>query len=109
MSVPIRENGSVIGTLNGAIHQSNASFFPSLARQTDESQAIAVSTDDRTLYDSGNSFDGAITGSDEMEATGWTVTVSQDRSAVVESTTHLIVNQLFPLIIAFATLFGIVA
>ena len=109
VSVPVRENGSVVGTLNAAIHLSDASFFSSIAGQTDGTQSIAVTTGERTLYESGGDFDDPITGTAEMETTGWTVTASRDRSAVVENTSSLVVNQFLPLVVAFVSLFGVIA
>ncbi|NHN49617.1 HAMP domain-containing histidine kinase [Halostella sp. JP-L12] len=109
VSVPVRENGSVVGSLNAAIHLSNASFFSSIAGRTDETQSIAVAAGERTLYDSGGDFDDPVTGTARMDATGWTVTVSQDRAAVAEGVRSLVVQQLAPIVVAFATLFGVVA
>ncbi|WP_121822333.1 cache domain-containing sensor histidine kinase [Halostella salina] len=108
LSVPIRENGSVVGTLNAAIHLSNASFFASLP-VADEETSVVVAADDRTLYRSSRMSGEFVVGHTTMETTGWNVSVGRDRATVLSDVRRLLYGQFLPTGVAFFLLFAFVA
>ena len=85
ISTPVRENGTVVGTFNGALHVRNASlFYPSntsLGRQ----QRVTVRSESFRLFSDGrpvsqNTSD-ILAANATVPSTGWTVTVGTDRAA----------------------------
>ncbi len=109
LSVPIRENGTVAGTLNAAIYLSNASFFASLPAADEGDRTVTVTADGRTLYRSDPPADETVTGTATMAATGWEVTVDRDRAAVLDSVRRLLYGQTLPTGAVFLLLVACVA
>jgi len=108
LSVPIRENGSVVGTLNAAIHLSNASFFASLPVAGEEN-SVLITADDRPLFRSSRMSGEVVVGNTTMETTGWRVSVGRDRAVVLDDVRRLFYGQFLPTGVAFFLLFAFVA
>ncbi|MFC7075951.1 sensor histidine kinase [Haloarcula halophila] len=85
ISAPIRQQGTVVGTLNGAFHLTATNFFESSTTLLPPEQALTVrSVDDTRLYSDPPPSGERFTATAPVDRTGWTVTVAVDRAAVAQ-------------------------
>ncbi|WP_128224937.1 PAS domain-containing protein [Halobacteriaceae archaeon SHR40] len=107
VSVPIERDGTVVGTLNAALHLQDGSFFESIDPEADSDLAVRVSGANEILYEEGN-WDGTslITASAEKTTTGWTVTVARPESAVGGQAQTVTMLQIGAVVLVIGTLLG---
>jgi PAS domain S-box-containing protein len=75
VSTPIRVGGEVVGTLNGALHLSDGSFFEALPVVEDADHEVRISAGNQRLYASGPvDRRDLATATATINSTGWTVT-----------------------------------
>ncbi|MXR51143.1 PAS domain-containing protein [Halovenus sp. WSH3] len=79
VSAPITRDGEPVGTLNGALHIRDGSFFETLTLTEDTDYEFAIRTADQQLYASASMPDasGGPTASATVDSTGWTVTTTR--------------------------------
>ena len=81
LSAPIFEDGEVKGVLAGAIFLDGQTVFDALPPLDTSGQTVSVTTaEELTLHGGERRFAAAVTASATVESTGWTVTVSEDRT-----------------------------
>lgn len=90
VSTPVREDGEIVGTLNGALHLEDGTFFESLSVFDRMDSKLRITAGDQHLYASGSFAEStAYTSADAtVDSTGWTVTAarpdsSSDRARIV--------------------------
>ncbi|MFW6434883.1 MAG: PAS domain S-box protein, partial [Halovenus sp.] len=107
ISVPIERNGTVVGTLNAAMHLQDGAFFESIDPEDDSDLAVRVSAADQTLYETGTwDSTSLITASAEKTTTGWTVTVARPESAVGGQAQTATALQIGAVVLVIGTLLG---
>jgi PAS domain S-box-containing protein len=93
ISTPITDDGEIVGTLNGALHLRDGTFFDSLSVLTDTDSELEVATDGRQLYasNSGDQDGNHRTATATVDSTDWTVRAVQrdSRSAQARLLTGL--------------------
>lgn len=79
VSAPITGDGEVVGTLNGALHLRDGTFFESLSALEDSDSELRITAGDRQLYasDSFAERGGQTTAEATVESTGWGVTAAR--------------------------------
>ena len=84
ISTPIRENGTMVGTLNAALHLRRGSTWRNVASTVDSHYGITVRTGPgETMYARApDPNTELIEGTARVEATGWTVAVTGSRTLV---------------------------
>lgn len=85
ISAPIIENGTVVGTFNGALHARNTSLFRPSSVPLGADQQLVVRSDEFLLFSGNRSTttdSGVLTGNATVSATGWSVVVEMDRTAL---------------------------
>ncbi|MCL9813747.1 sensor histidine kinase [Natranaeroarchaeum aerophilus] len=93
LSVPIYDDGEVVGTLNAALYLDGAFFESAVSRQDTAETAVSVSSVNQTLFERQERFDTTISGSAIVPSTGWVVTVDHRESAVTEQIHQLALVQ----------------
>ncbi|ELY49543.1 sensor histidine kinase [Natronolimnohabitans innermongolicus] len=91
-SVPLFDDGEVVGALNAAYHLEETDFFDAIDRGT-EHDAVTVTAGGETVYTSAAAFDDSTTQNATLETTGWMVTAHRDRAVIDEQLNRLIVFQ----------------
>ena len=81
-AAPIFERGAVKGVLAGAIYLDTRTTFDALPPLDTSRQTVTVVDDGAELHGGDRRFESSVEGVATVESTGWTVTVSQDRSAL---------------------------
>lgn len=92
VSAPIRSDGEIVGTLNGAFYLSGSALLGSVERLGDDTD-VRITAGDRTLYDGPEEFESRVRGRERVDATGWVVTVERRQSAVTAQVRRLAVVQ----------------
>lgn len=105
LSVPIYEDGEVVGTLNAALYL-DGGFFASAIGPQDEEMYIAVTAGTETLFEGRPGFDAAISSSATVQSTGWEVTVDRQAAAVTEQIQRLALVQVALTLVLFAAVGG---
>ena len=83
LSAPVRDgNGTVVGTLNGALHLKQSSVFAHLSEVVGPHQALRIHSRNYTLYASSNPLSSYMVANASVEAADWTLKVTQDRESV---------------------------
>lgn len=82
VSTPVRRDGRVVGTFNGAIHLRRTSVFTSLSRSLKEGQSLLVRRNGRPVYRQGAAPESFLVVIDEVEGSNWSVVVGQSRASV---------------------------
>jgi signal transduction histidine kinase len=86
ISVPVRENGTVVATFNGALHVRNSSLFRPTSSAPDRQQLATVRSGSALLFSSGpplsHDTSDFLTANATVPSTGWTVTVGTDRATL---------------------------
>jgi hypothetical protein len=107
VSVPIEREGTVVGTLNAALHLQDGAFFESIDPEADSELAVRVSGANATIYEKGNWNDTSLlTASAEKTRTGWTVTVARPDSAVGGQAQTATALQIGAVVLVIGTLLG---
>ncbi|MEY7847726.1 ATP-binding protein [Natrarchaeobius sp. A-rgal3] len=83
VSTPIRTDGEVVGSLNGAYHLDDERLFEPLVE--DDEGAMTVEADGETVFTNVDHAEETIDGEAAVETVDWTVTAHQQRSAVTGS------------------------
>ncbi|MDG5776251.1 cache domain-containing protein [Haloarculaceae archaeon H-GB2-1] len=84
ISAPIRRNGTVVGTLNGAFHLTSQSFFNSSRTLLEPEQSMAVVAGNETLYGEPLTSETLLRRQSTIPSTGWTVTVAEPRATAMQ-------------------------
>jgi len=86
ISAPIRDNGTIVGAFNGALHLRNTSLFRPSETPRDSSQRLTVTSGNDTLFSGGSPLSedaaGYLTATSTVNQTGWTVVVGTDRAVL---------------------------
>jgi signal transduction histidine kinase len=83
ISAPIRDDGRIVGTLNGAFHLTATNFFASSTTLLPPEQSLTVrSVEGSQLYSDSLPAGDRLTAQAAVDRTDWTVTVTVDRAAV---------------------------
>jgi len=93
VSAPIRSDGEIVGTLNGAFYLSGSALFAPIERQSNYDTQIRVTEDGEALYADEEAIDSPVDGRAIVHTTGWTVTVDRRRSTVTAQIRRLAVAQ----------------
>jgi signal transduction histidine kinase len=107
ISTPIRRDGEVVGTLNGAFHVSEAPIFESVARSISDSERMVVyaGSGDRIYAGSGDTAEDPFVANTTLRRTDWVVSVRQNRAAtraLLQRTTYIQFGSLALVILSFA-------
>jgi len=94
ISAPIRRDGRIVGTLNGAFHLSDGVIFESVAASLGETKGVTIRAHDGTvIYHSAPTPETDLTVANAtLQETGWTVSVRESRSVIrstIQRTTTL--------------------
>ena len=94
ISAPIRRDGRIVGTLNGAFHLSEGTFFESIAASLGGTKGVTVRAHDGTvIYDREPTPARDLTAANAtLRETDWTVNVRESRSVIrptIQRTTTL--------------------
>lgn len=82
VSTPIRDDGEIIGTLNGALHLGNGTFFESLSVLEEANSDLRITAGNERLYASESFIEGTAPSADAtVDSTGWIVTAAQQDTA----------------------------
>ncbi|MEA5386081.1 sensor histidine kinase [Haloarculaceae archaeon H-GB11] len=84
ISAPIRRDGTVVGTLNGAFHLTSQSFFNSSRTLLEPEQSMAVVAGNETLYGEPLTSETLLRRQSTIPSTGWTVTVAEPRATAMQ-------------------------
>ncbi|MFC7074662.1 cache domain-containing protein [Halovenus rubra] len=103
MSTPIRINGSIQGTLNGAYHIEKANLFDILVNE-DNATATTVEAGGKGLYSTVGEQEETISTSVELKTVNWTLTAHYDRAVVEQSVRRLAIFQGVLGLVLFGTL-----
>ncbi len=93
VSAPIRSDGEIVGTLNGAFHLSESALFDPIESQSGPDTQIRITSDGETLYAGDEAIDSQVDGRAIVHTTGWTVTVDRRQSTVTAQIRRLAVAQ----------------
>lgn len=93
VSAPIRSDGEIVGTLNGAFHLSDSALFDPIEEQSAPDTDVRIAADGETLYADDEAIDSPVRGRATVDATGWTVTVERRQSTVTAQIRRLAVAQ----------------
>ncbi|MFC6730213.1 cache domain-containing protein, partial [Natronoarchaeum mannanilyticum] len=93
VSAPIRSDGEIVGTLNGAFHLSGSALFDPIEGQSDPDTQVRIVNDGTTLYAGDEAIDSTVDGRAIVHTTGWTVTVDRRQSSVTAQVRRLAVAQ----------------
>jgi|GEM_PF-206328 len=109
VSAPIRSDGEIVGTLNGAFHLSGSALFDPIEGQSDPDTQIRIASDGETLYAGEEAIDSPVDGRAIVHITGWTVTVDRRQSTVTAQIRRLAIAQAVAGIVMLGavTLFGL--
>lgn len=107
ISAPIRDDGEIVGTINGAYHLEETDFFDPL--RGDDRRATTVEAGGETLFSDAERFDETITATATVETVGWTVIAHQDRTAVSMTMIRLAIVQIVSglALLGSVTVFGV--
>jgi signal transduction histidine kinase len=105
-STPIFEGGEVTGVLAGAIYLDSQTVFDALPPLETSSQTVRVVGNGMELHEGDRQFAASIEASATVDATGWTVTVVRDRSALDARLRRLGLFQIGQLGIVFLLMAG---
>lgn len=94
LSVPIHDDGEIVGTLNAALYIDGAFFASAVGTEATGETAVVVTGSGETLFEQREPYAEAISGSATVPTTGWVVTVDQQESAVTEQIQQLAIVQL---------------
>ena len=98
ISVPLYDDGEVVGTVNAAYHLTETVFFDALS-SVDERTGITITQDERILYAQNDHLGETIDRQADLETVDWTVTVHHDQQLLLETLDRL---QTFQIIVALA-------
>ncbi|MWV39717.1 ATP-binding protein [Natrialba sp. INN-245] len=91
VSTPIREDGEIVGSLNGAYHIDDERLFEPIAE--DDQGAITVEADGETVFTNADHLDETIEDEAMVGTVGWTVTAHRERGEVTGSIDRLVLFQ----------------
>jgi len=106
LSVPIHDDGEIVGTLNAALYIDGAFFASAVGTEATGETAVVVTGSGETLFEQREPYAEAISGSATVPTTGWVVTVDQQESAVTEQIQQLAIVQLGSGVILLAAVAG---
>ncbi|MCU4754036.1 sensor histidine kinase [Halobacteria archaeon AArc-curdl1] len=98
ISVPLYDDGEVVGTVNAAYHLSETDFFDALST-VDERTGITITHDEGVIYAQNDHLGETIDRQTDLETVDWTVTVHHDQQLLLETLDRL---QTFQIIVALA-------
>ncbi len=91
VSTPIREDGEIVGSLNGAYHIDDERLFEPIAE--DDQGAITVEADGETVFTNADHLDETIEDEATVGTVDWTVTAHRERGEVTGSIDRLVLFQ----------------
>lgn len=106
LSVPIHDDGEIVGTLNAALYIDGAFFASAVGTEATGETAVVVTGSGETLFEQREPYAEGISGSATVPTTGWVVTVDQQESAVTEQIQQLAIVQLGSGVILLAAVAG---
>ncbi len=80
ISAPIVDDGETVGVLAAAVYVDTSTLLTPLQPLPSEHRAVTVRAGNETLYQAGPTFERTISGEARVEATGWTVRITRDRT-----------------------------
>ncbi|MFP8956844.1 ATP-binding protein [Natrialbaceae archaeon A-CW3] len=105
LSVPIHDDGEIVGTVNAAYHLAETAFFDPLVG-SGERTGMTVTADESVLYSDRERFDETIDRQADLEMVDWTVTVHYDQAALSESLNRLRTFQIVTGVLLLGTVAG---
>lgn len=106
LSVPIYDDGEIVGTLNAALYLDGAFFQSAVSGQVTADTSVSIAGGEAILFEGGERLDSTIGGTAIVPTTGWTVTVEQRESAVTGQILRLALVQLGSSIVLLAAVGG---
>ena len=93
ISAPIFDDRDIKGVLAAAIYIDRQTVFTMLRPLETSGQSVGVRSENLVLYSQQATFDQKIQSTQEVEATGWTITVVRDRSGLISRLRDLAIAQ----------------
>ncbi|MFP9193573.1 ATP-binding protein [Natrialbaceae archaeon A-CW1-1] len=105
ISVPVRDDGEIVGTVNAAYHLTETTFFDPLVGSA-ERTGMTVTADESVLYSDRERFEETIDRQADLEMVDWTVTVHHDQAALGETLDRLRTFQIATGVLLLGTVGG---
>ena len=105
MSAPLREDGEIVGTINGALRLDDTTLFVPFG-DTSAETGLTVASGETTLYSTAKRFDASLTYTTTLSSTDWRVTTHYSSAAIRDELRRLAVIQLLLSVLLIGTISG---